>query len=88
MAQSQRVSRPGNEQYLVIEHDGETYEAEKKQFQREVNGELEDVEEYRLDADREDVPDAVVATVDAENGDDVDGADQEDDGDDRPGEGE
>lgn len=71
MAQSQRVSRPGNEQYLRIEHDGETYEAEKVSYQKDVDGELVTVEEYRLED--EDVPAEVVAEVDRANG-----ADQED----------
>lgn len=83
MAQTQRVSRPGGVQLLLVEHDGESYEAEKKQFQREVDGELEDVEEYRLEDDVEDVPDEVVAAVDAVNGD-ADEDVQEESGDDRP----
>lgn len=79
MATTQKVSRPGNEQYLVVEHAGETYEAEKQHFQREVDGELVDVEEYRLDEDRADVPADVQEAVDEANG-----ALEEDEDDDRP----
>lgn len=63
MAQSQEVSRPGNEQYLIVKHDGDEYEAKKQRFQRELNGELRTVEEYRPVGDDEDWPDEVVAEV-------------------------
>lgn len=66
MAHSQEVSRPGNDQYLVVEHDGAKYEAEKHEFQREQNGELVDVEEYRLGDD--DAPAEVVEEIERANG--------------------
>lgn len=67
MAQSQRISRPGNEQYLQITHDGDEYEAERLSYRKDVGGEVVDVEEYRLEEADEDVPDEVVAEVDRVN---------------------
>lgn len=64
--QSNQVSRPGGEQALVINHEGEQHEATLRTVIR-PNHEGEDVErdEYHL-AD-EDAPDAVVEHVDSIN---------------------
>lgn len=68
MAHSQEVSRPGNVQVLYVEHEGEEYEAEKKRYQTEVDGEIVEVEEYRLDEyDDEEIPDEVAAEVEEIN---------------------
>lgn len=72
MVESQHVSRPGGEQILVIEHEGETYEVEKVSYQKDVDGELVDVEEYRLDENDEPVPVEVADEVERANGADVD----------------
>jgi len=83
MTQSQEVSRPGGAQYLVVEHDGAEYEAKKERFQERVDGELVEREEYVLEDDAEDVPDAVVAEVDRANGAGDDGDRRDDQGDER-----
>lgn len=67
MADSHRVCRPDNEQILQITHDGETYEAERLSYRTDVDGEIVDAEEYRLEEDDEDVPDEVLAEVEAAN---------------------
>jgi hypothetical protein len=80
MAHSQEVSRPGGEQYLVVEHDGAQYEAKKEPFQERVDGELVEREEYVLEHDPEEIPFPVVAEVDRANGagDDGDRRDDKD----------
>jgi len=48
MVDSQMVSREGGEQYLVVEHDGEEYEARLRTVIREIDGEEQEVDEYKL----------------------------------------
>lgn len=83
MVDSEKVSRPGNEQYLVVEDDdGTEHEAEMRTVVREENGEQVERDEYAV-VD-EDVPDAVAAEIDrvneelAQRGADQEDVDQED----------
>lgn len=86
MAHSQEVSRPGGVQYFVIEHDGETYEARKETYQVEVDGELEEVEQYRMpdEVPDEEIPVEVAEEIDRVNGVDDDEDDVDDDQEDGP----